>query len=236
MFHDRLPQAERYAHLLATTGTVRGLIGPREVPRLWTRHLLNCAVVAVGVPQSTTVCDVGSGAGLPGLVWALLRPDLQVTLVEPLLRRTAFLEEAVAELELTDRVRVVRGRAEGLHRVEQFDVVTSRAVAPLGRLLDWSMPLVRPGGALLALKGSSAADELTAATEELARHGATGTSVLTFGADVLDPPTTVVRVEAGASSRLGWTPGGPTTSRRPDRRGTGRSSEPDGGRRRRRQR
>jgi 16S rRNA (guanine527-N7)-methyltransferase len=235
VFHDRLPQAERYVHLLATAGTLRGLIGPREVPRLWTRHLLNCAVAAVAVPRAATVCDIGSGAGLPGLVWALLRPDLEVTLLEPLLRRTTFLEEAVVELELTGRVRVVRGRAEALHQIEQFDVVTSRAVAPLGRLLDWSMPLVRPDGVLLALKGSSAADELAAATEELARHGATGASVLTFGADVLDPPTTVVRVEAGPSSRLGWTPGGPTTSRQPHGRGTGRS-QPDGGRRRRPQR
>ncbi len=139
---DRLPLAERYAELLATEGVVRGLIGPREAPRLWERHLLNCAVLAELLPEGATVCDIGSGAGLPGLVVAIARPDLRVTLVEPLLRRTTFLDEVVDELGLAGSVEVVRGRAEELHGARTFDVVTSRAVAPLERLLAWSMPLV----------------------------------------------------------------------------------------------
>src|SRR4051812_22656987 len=145
---DRLPLAERYVELLATEGVVRGLIGPREAPRLWDRHLVNCALLAPLLPSQATVCDIGSGAGLPGLVLAIARPDLEVTLVEPLLRRTTFLDEVVAALGLA-QVTVVRGRAEALHGVAQFDVVTSRAVAPLDRLLGWSMPLVAANGALL---------------------------------------------------------------------------------------
>ena len=129
-----------------TPGVVRGLIGPREAPRLWERHLLNCAVLADALPEDADVCDIGTGAGLPGLVLAIRRPDLRVTLVEPLLRRTTFLDEVVPSSAL-DHVEVVRGRAEELHGQREFSVVTSRAVAPLGRLLDWSMPLVRQGGA-----------------------------------------------------------------------------------------
>ena len=159
VFAARLPLAERYAALLADAGVVRGLIGPREAPRLWERHLLNCAVLTDVLPEGADVCDIGTGAGLPGLVLAVRRPDLRVTLVEPLLRRTTFLEEAVQALEL-DRVEVVRARAEELHGDREFSVVTSRAVAPLGRLLDWSMPLVRQGGALVAMKGSSAEEEV----------------------------------------------------------------------------
>jgi 16S rRNA (guanine527-N7)-methyltransferase len=199
VFGGRLPEVERYAQLLCTAGTVRGLIGPREVPRIWTRHLLNCAVVAPLVPEGSQVADIGTGAGLPGLVWALSRPDLRVTLVEPLLRRTTFLSEVVTTLGLEDRVEVLRARAEHLHGRRAFDVVTSRAVAPLGRLLDWSMPLVRPGGVLVALKGSSAAAEVAAASEALRRYGTTATTVLELGIGQVDPPTTVVRVEATGS-------------------------------------
>ena len=159
MFSDALPLAERFAHLLATDGVVRGLIGPREVPRLWERHLVNCALLGLGVPRGVTVADVGSGAGLPGLVLAIGRPDLRVTLVEPLLRRTTFLTEAVEQLALAN-VEVVRDRAEALHGHRSFDVVTSRAVAPLDRLARWCLPLVAPGGRMLAMKGSSAADEV----------------------------------------------------------------------------
>ncbi len=159
VFSDALPLAERFAHLLATDGVVRGLIGPREVPRLWERHLVNCALLGLGVPRGVTVADVGSGAGLPGLVLAIGRPDLRVTLVEPLLRRTTFLTEAVEQLALAN-VEVVRDRAEALHGHRSFDVVTSRAVAPLDRLARWCLPLVVPGGRMLAMKGSSAADEV----------------------------------------------------------------------------
>ena len=193
---ERLALAERYAAMLAGDGVVRGLIGPREVPRLWERHLVNCAVLAEVVPEHATVCDLGTGAGLPGIVLAIARPDLQVTLVEPLLRRTTFLEQAVSELGLTG-CEVRRARAEQLHGSMRFDVVTSRAVAPLPRLLAWSMPLVSPAGALLAMKGSRAAEEVAESAEDLRRLGCADPEVLSLGAGapaLLDPPTTVVRV------------------------------------------
>src|SRR4051812_34915387 len=139
----RLPLAERYAELLATDGVERGLIGPREAPRLWERHLLNCLCLSSGVPRNASVVDLGSGAGLPGLVLAIGRPDLDVTLVEPLLRRATFLDEAVRALGL-GQVRVLRERAEALHGGRRFDVVTARALAPLDRLLGWAIPLVAP--------------------------------------------------------------------------------------------
>jgi 16S rRNA (guanine527-N7)-methyltransferase len=204
VFASALPTAERFAEFLAAAGTERGLIGPREVPRLWDRHLLNCAVLTDLVPDGATVCDIGSGAGLPGLVMAIRRPDLQVTLVEPLLRRTTFLEEAVDLLGLTN-VEVVRARAEALHGRREFDVVTSRAVAALDKLLGWSLPLVRPGGLLLAMKGSSAADELAAAADVVKRLGGLEPGVVHIGSDELSVPTTVVRVEAAGEPPLGWT-------------------------------
>jgi 16S rRNA (guanine527-N7)-methyltransferase len=203
VFGVRWPLATAYADLLATDGVVRGLIGPREAPRLWERHLVNCAVLSDAVSQGADVCDVGSGAGLPGLVLAIRRPDLQVTLVEPLLRRTTFLDEAVAGLGLTN-VEVVRARAEELHGHREFGVVTSRAVAPLPRLLDWSMPLVRTGGVLLAMKGASAPEELADAADDLRRWAVAATEVLSLGGAVIDPPTTVIRVESTAGTRLRW--------------------------------
>lgn len=193
---DRLPLAEAYAGWLAGAGTVRGLIGPREVPRLWARHLLNCAVLGEAVPTGATVCDIGSGAGLPGLVLAIARPDLRLTLVEPLLRRTTFLDEVVADLGL-DSVEVVRGRAVDLHGTRRFDVVTSRAVAPLARLLGWSMPLVKAGGALVAMKGSSVEEEISVATRTWGDYGWAAPELLRLGAGLVSPPTLVVRV-AGA--------------------------------------
>ncbi len=189
VFASRLPIAEQYADLLATDGVVRGLIGPREVPRLWDRHIMNSAVVLPRLPQGVTVADVGTGAGLPGLVWAIARPDLRVTLIEPLLRRTTFLDEAVLTLGL-DNVTVVRARAEDVS--ETYDVVTARAVAPLDKLGRWCLPLVRQGGVLLALKGRTAKDEVKTATPTLRRLGATTIVVSTYGAD--DNPTTVVEV------------------------------------------
>lgn len=204
VFAHTLPQAEAFAALLATDGVVRGLIGPREAPRLWERHLLNCAVLGEAIPEGVDVCDVGSGAGLPGLVLALARPDLQLTLVEPLLRRTSFLSEAVDHLGLTN-VEVVRARADELHGSRAFSVVTSRAVAPLERLLDWSMPLVRAGGSLTAMKGASAAQEVDRSAKALRRHGASA-EVQHYGVGVIDPPTTVVWVVAGRPARLRWEP------------------------------
>ncbi|MEV7397961.1 16S rRNA (guanine(527)-N(7))-methyltransferase RsmG [Aeromicrobium sp. NPDC092404] len=181
--------AERYAHLLSTDGVVKGLIGPREVPRIWDRHVMNSAVVVPRVPHAATVADIGTGAGLPGLVWAIARPDLSVTLVEPLLRRTRFLEDVVGELGL-DNVTVLRARAEEVH--ETYDVVTARAVAPLDKLGRWCLPLVKKNGVLLALKGRTAQEEVTAATATLHRLGARTIVVATYANG--DVPTTVVEV------------------------------------------
>lgn len=200
---ERLPLAAAYADLLATDGVVRGLIGPREAPRLWDRHLLNCAVLAEVVPEGATVCDIGSGAGLPGVVLAIARPDLQVTLVEPLLRRTTFLDEVVEALGLT-HVEVVRGRADALHGKRTFDVVTSRAVAPLGRLLQWSMPLVAPAGALVAMKGSNVVDEIEQARPVLTEWRCAEPEVLSLGDGVLIHSTHALRVAWVDPARVGW--------------------------------
>lgn len=200
---ERLAVLEAYAGWLAGSGSIRGLIGPREVPRLWDRHLLNCAVLERLLPAGATVADIGSGAGLPGLVLAIVRPDLRVTLIEPLLRRTAFLSEASAALGL-DNVEVVRGRAETLHGARRFDVVTSRAVAPLDRLLAWSMPLVAPEGALVAMKGSSVVDEVEAAAPTLRRLGCSAPEVLTLGESVLESTTVALRVAWAEPTRVSW--------------------------------
>lgn len=193
VFAAALPLAERYAGLLATDGTVRGLIGPREVPRLWERHLLNCALISDLIEADATVCDVGSGAGLPGLVLAIRRPDLRVTLLEPLLRRTQFLAEAVESLGLGN-IEVVRGRAEELHGRRRFDVVTSRAVAPLEKLARWSLPLTRSGGWFLPMKGSSAPAELRDAEKVLRELGADQWAVVSLGEDLEATPVTVLRI------------------------------------------
>jgi 16S rRNA (guanine527-N7)-methyltransferase len=193
VFGGRLPLAERYAELLATDGVVRGLIGPREVPRLWDRHLLNCAVVAELLPDGATVIDVGSGAGLPGIVLAIVRPDLQITLLEPLARRVTFLNEVVASLGLTG-VTVVRGRAEELVGTVSASVVTARAVAPLDRLARWCLPLAEHGGKLLAMKGSTAADEIAEHAPAIRRAGGGQARIVECGRGVVDPPTTVVEV------------------------------------------
>jgi len=199
VFGDRFDDAVRYAELLAEAGVQRGLIGPREVPRLWERHLLNCAVLSEVVPEGVTVCDVGSGAGLPGIPLALVREDLKITLLEPLLRRTTFLTEVVELLGL-DHVTVVRGRAEEvMGKLTPVHVVTARAVAPLDRLAAWGVPLLRPYGEMLALKGDTAEEELKAAGTALSKLGAVETSILHVGEGVVDPLSTVVRVEVGES-------------------------------------
>jgi 16S rRNA (guanine527-N7)-methyltransferase len=213
---DRLPLLERYAGLLATEGVVRGLIGPREAPRLWERHLLNSAVLAELLPEAASVCDIGTGAGLPGMVLAIARPDVSMTLVEPLLRRTTFLEETVEALGLP-RVEVVRARAEELHGTRTFDVVTSRAVAPLERLLRWSMPLVAPEGALVALKGSSVHEEIEQAHEVLTRYRCAVPEVVRVGETVQGAATTAVRVAWADPTQVGW-PLAPTPPPRRTRR------------------
>jgi 16S rRNA (guanine527-N7)-methyltransferase len=198
VFGDALAQVEAYAALLAGPGVERGLIGPRETPRLWERHLLNCAGVSELVDDGQVVLDLGSGAGLPGLVLAILRPEVQVVLVEPLLRRATFLTEAVEALGLRNTV-VRRSRAEDLHGTTLVDVVTARAVAPIDRLAGWALPLLHPGGRLLALKGSKAADELAAAGPALRRLGARASHVVEVGSEDLGTRGRVVVVEAGTS-------------------------------------
>lgn len=198
-YPDAATGLRAYAALLAGDGVVRGLIGPRETTRLWSRHLANCAVLEELVPEAADVADVGSGAGLPGLPLALVRPDLHLVLVEPLLRRATFLSEAVAALGIEGRVEVLRGRAE-----EQrlgVDVVTARAVAPLDRLAGWTLPLVREGGVLLALKGEGAAAEVESSQAALEKVGGGQAEVLTCGAGVVEPLTTVVRVVRLTSGR-----------------------------------
>jgi 16S rRNA (guanine527-N7)-methyltransferase len=199
LFGDRLSLAVRYAELLMTDGVARGLIGPREAPRIWDRHLLNCAAVGELIPRDARVTDVGSGAGLPGIVLAVARPDLSVILVEPLARRTAFLLEAAADLGL-DRTIVVRARAEecvpsrGQPRLELADVVTARAVAPLDRLTAWCLPLATKGGRVLALKGESAVEEVEAHRDVIARLGGDSPLVRRCGVGLLAAPTTVIEI------------------------------------------
>ncbi len=191
VFPEASTSATRYVEILRTAGVERGLIGPRETDRLWERHVFNSAAVADLVPAEAFVVDVGSGAGLPGVPLALRRPDLRVTLLEPLLRRATFLQEVVDELDLGDRVRVVRARAED--HTATYDAVVSRALAPLPRLLGWCLPLTTPDGVVLALKGRSAVDEVDAVSSELDRDRLVA-DVITVRAHVDAEPTTVVRV------------------------------------------
>jgi 16S rRNA (guanine527-N7)-methyltransferase len=175
---------------------VRGLIGPREVPRLWERHLLNSAAVAELVPRPCSLIDLGSGAGLPGIILALLLPDVRVTLLEPMLRRVTFLEECVRALGLDNAV-VVRGRAEELAGRISADVVTARAVAPLDRLAVLALGLARPGGIVLAIKGSRADQEVASARPVLRRLGIRDIAVVRAGSGKVDPAATVVRLAVG---------------------------------------
>jgi 16S rRNA (guanine527-N7)-methyltransferase len=194
IFGEALGTVCRFAELLATDGVTRGLIGPRETERLWERHLLNCAVVAELLPERGSLVDIGSGAGLPGVVLAMLRPSLTVTLLEPLLRRSVFLQECVAELELAN-ASVLRARAEEKAASQvKADIATARAVAPLDRLAVWAARLLRPGGQLLAIKGQSAAEELAAAGPVLSRLGVRSAEVLQVGHGRVIAATTVIRI------------------------------------------
>jgi len=236
VFGERLPLAEAYAELLITDGVVRGLVGPREAPRVWDRHLLNCGVLSEKIPLGASVVDVGSGAGLPGIVLAVARPDLTITLVEPLARRTTFLSEAVTALGLDAAVTVVRARAEDLvgGPPTAADVVTARAVASLDRLAVWCLPLATLGGRLLAIKGASALDEVTEHRDAIARLGGSEPVVARCGIGVVDPPTTVVEIvrerdvvtsglrpspRTAGPGRITGTSGGRGSGRRSMRRG-----------------
>ena len=193
VFGNRLIQAQTYADLLVRDADLLGLLGPREMPKIWSRHILNSAVVADLVPHGATVADIGSGAGLPGLPMALARPDVEFTLIEPMERRAKWLaDEAVPALGLTN-VTVLRARAEEVgDRV--FDVVTARAVSALPKLLKMCVPLTRAGGQILALKGSKAADEIAESRSLAKRLKIADFEIVTAGGQLLTDPTTVVRI------------------------------------------
>jgi 16S rRNA (guanine527-N7)-methyltransferase len=193
LFGTRLERVERYAAILAGAGVERGLIGPREAERLWDRHLLNSVALAELIPRGAKIADIGSGAGLPGIPLALARPDLEVALIEPLLRRSDFLREVVKELDID--VTVVRGRAEEpavREQVGELEAVVSRAVATLDKLTRWSMPLLRLGGHMFALKGERAGEEIRDHRRVMASLGAADVRVMRCGAEYLKPPATVV--------------------------------------------
>ncbi|OBH89964.1 16S rRNA (guanine(527)-N(7))-methyltransferase RsmG [Mycobacterium sp. E2989] len=202
IFGPRIDLARRYAEMLAGPGVERGLLGPREVERIWERHILNSAAAAELLEPGERVIDIGSGAGLPGIPLALARPDLDVVLLEPLLRRSEFLSEVVDQLGLA--VEVVRGRAEELwvrHQFGERDAAVSRAVAALDRLAKWSMPLLRPGGRMLAIKGERGRDEVEQYRRVMAASGAVDARVVTCGATYLRPPATVVIARRGRPPR-----------------------------------
>jgi 16S rRNA (guanine527-N7)-methyltransferase len=195
VFGTELPRAQRYADLLVSEGVLRGVLGPREPERIWSRHLLNCAVVTDLVQPGARVVDVGSGAGLPGLAMAIRRPDLRIDLVEPLQRRIDFLTEGVERLGLGSRVRVLRGRADEPQVRDvagDADWVTARAVAPVDRLVRWCLPLLATDGRLALLKGRSVATELEEHRAALQRAGSTAPEIVRCGTGMIDPAVIVV--------------------------------------------
>jgi 16S rRNA (guanine527-N7)-methyltransferase len=194
VFGDQIDKARRFTANLSASGEERGLIGPLEPPRLWTRHVLNSAIAAPLFHGSAA--DVGSGAGLPGLVLAIARPDVEWTLVEPMERRVAWLTEQVADLELAN-VTVLRARAEEVEP-KQFDVVTARAVSALRKLLPWTAPLVRDGGELALLKGQAAEAEIAAAQQQVKKYRLSDVRVEVLGEGVLAETTRVVRARVRA--------------------------------------
>jgi 16S rRNA (guanine527-N7)-methyltransferase len=200
VFGPALGLAQRYAGLLVGPGTEQGLIGPRESARVWDRHLMNCAAVAELVPHPCSMIDLGSGAGLPGVVLAMLLPDSDVVLLEPMARRAAFLEECVRVLGL-DNATVRCARAEEVTGDLEADVVTARAVAPMRRLAGLALGLVRPGGLVLAIKGAGAAHELAEAGPVLSRLGARDVELVHAGRGKVSPPPTVIRFIAGPGAR-----------------------------------
>lgn len=198
LFGDRLDLARRYVGHLATSGLERGLIGPREVPRLWSRHVLNCAVIESEFPEGAPIADVGSGAGLPGLCLAIARPDLRLTLIEPLERRVVWLEEVIRDLGLNNAT-VVRGRAEQVVGEVDVDFVTARAVSALATLVPMTLPLLGGAGTLVAIKGRSASEEVEKAAKAIRKYKGRSVDVHTVGEGLLEEPTTVVRIDVGGA-------------------------------------
>ncbi|MET2011238.1 16S rRNA (guanine(527)-N(7))-methyltransferase RsmG [Microbacterium chocolatum] len=190
IFGSRITLARQFTDALAQQGEERGLIGPLELPRLWTRHVLNSAIIAPFF--AGRVADIGSGAGLPGLVLAIARPDVEWILVEPMERRVQWLSEQVSELGL-DNVEVLRSRAEDWDRGPVMDAVTARAVSALRTLLPLTAPLVRDGGELVLLKGANAQNEIVAAQKQLRKFGVDDARVDIVGEGVLSEPTRVLR-------------------------------------------
>ena len=192
-FGEAFPLAQRYAEHLATTGTEWGLIGPRELDRLWSRHILNCAVVAEFVGDGDVVGDVGSGAGLPGIPIALMRPNAKVVLIEPMERRVEWLKMVVDDLGL-DNVRIVRARVEDLADEEMFTVVTARAVKAMGTLIEWTHEVIGPEGRILALKGESVEGELVKAKKLLKRYRFGQPRIHLVDGGILEVPSRVVEI------------------------------------------
>ncbi|HJE90175.1 MAG TPA: 16S rRNA (guanine(527)-N(7))-methyltransferase RsmG [Dietzia timorensis] len=223
VFGDYVFLAEKYVEFLRTAGLERGLLGPREGERLWERHVLNSTAVSARLHsprggETLTVTDIGSGAGLPGIPLALCRPDIKVSLVEPLLRRSNFLEEAIETIGLREAgidVDVIRGRADDAHVIErasESDVVTARAVAPLAKLAGWTAPLIRPGGQLIALKGESAPEELERDAWALRKHGLVDETFDTVEVPGADPTYLIIATKSARSA-------GPTKKQRRDKLG-----------------
>ena len=203
LFGSRVDRAQRYAEILAGAGVERGLLGPREVDRLWDRHILNSAAIAELLADNQRIADIGSGAGLPGIPLALARPDLRLTLIEPLLRRNEFLREVVDDLGL--EITIVRGRAEDRsvrQQVGEMDAVVSRAVASLDKLTKWSVPLLRPDGRMVAMKGERAEEEIREHRRVMASFGAVDVRVMKCGADFLELPATAVVARRAAPVRV----------------------------------
>jgi len=203
IFGSRMDRAQRYAEILAGAGVERGLLGPREVDRLWDRHILNSVAIGELLDPEERIADIGSGAGLPGIPLALARPDLRLTLIEPLLRRSDFLLEVVDDLDL--EITIVRGRAEEQsvrQQVAEMDTVVSRAVASLDKLTMWSLPLLRPDGRMVAIKGEHAEDEIREHRRVMAALGAVDVKVVRCGADYLDLPATAVVARRGGTVRV----------------------------------
>jgi 16S rRNA (guanine527-N7)-methyltransferase len=191
IFGDQIDQARSFAQALAGDSDELGLLGPRELDKLWSRHILNSAVVAELVRPGDKVADVGSGAGLPGIPMAIARPDAQFVLIEPMERRSTWMLEVVEDLGLKN-VRVLRSRAEDVTE-QDFDIVTARAVAALDKLLKMCVPLLKPGGALIALKGSKAAEEIANSKKLEKKLGISSFEILVCGEKFLAEPTSVVK-------------------------------------------